>query len=678
MEKGINLSQQKDIARRLYALQIPPQLARAMVAEISAWTSKSGVEWTVKRLKDLKTDFVRIIAGLDPSSEWIKYHRGVPQGSFGKLFRMGILNPKITKNVLNALMVYSTFVSRKETVAQLNKFYDSLSSEPVSLGVLQNIFSLMLPSAKVLKVGKKSLRTVKDYVPSPSKRCPTSDGKTIEEEKWLETIDVLTETRLGRETYRKYGQLREVVKPLEKFVEAKHKRLPPYFFLDEEVARSSISNIGFAGKIGHIQEPGFKLRAVANPFRVYQLALSRFGDQLYELIQNLPWDCTHDQDAGTLWAFEKLKDHKMFAVDLSDATNQFPLQLQLMLLRQIDGIVEEDINLFEELSTAVWLSPTHGGVRWTKGQPLGLYPSFAAFALTHGVLVASLERELGFSGNGETFRILGDDIVISDPRVYARYREVLDILEVSVSESKTIQSDLITEFGGRVISRDAIMTLGKWRQSSDRSFLDVVANVGPRYIKYLPSRQRRIAEVVITLPKPVGLDINPAGIPAIVRFAMYKQLEHLYRSELDYPVFSKDQWTATLYNSSYAKSIVNTKVSLYSQSSCSEDNRVSVTPPGAPKRESEVLSRISLSTGVPIQPSSQFSSLAAGYTDVLERIFNIARDLKLNRFRSNIGDPRGPSVLEVWETHFKRDFVNYHDLETEDIERILNKDLSDR
>lgn len=637
-------SQQTNLSRRLEAFHIPKRLSARIVAEVTKWTEKSGTEWTVKRLKALKTDYIRIISGNSRSSLWVDYRGDYPRGCFGDLFRLGIGTPKQNIRVINALMIYSSYVSRQATEAQLSKFYNSVSSREIEQTVVDSVFGDMLPLVEKLEVRPKRVRKIDSYIPSNSKRCPTCEGKTVPDSEWLETIDVLWKTSLGRLSYQRYESVREAVRPLENLVLRNIRKFPAYLHQEGD----TVKWLGFAGKIGHIQEPGFKLRAVANPFRVYQLALSRLGDQLYELIRSLPWDCTHDQDSGVKWAEERLRSGlTMYAVDLSDATNTFPLSLQLELLKKLKGVHDQDINLFRDLSKASWLSPTHGIVSWKKGQPLGLYPSFAAFALTHGLLVASLERKLQLP-IGENFRVLGDDIVISNASLYNEYRKVLKMLEVPVSEDKTLVSNRVTEFGGRVILPGTIIAPAKWRLSSDRNFIDMVRNVGPRYVKYLPTRQRRVVEKLMVLPEPVGLNMNPLGVSALERWELEQTLYYLYQSQLELPQGSKDTWTQSLMQSKTVQSTLFKKISLnkFLHSEVFMSSRDE-------RRTTSVLSRICKSTGAPFVPSTQFTcSNESNWIDILEKSETILKELGYTKPVQS-GDPRGTTLLELWEKRLK-------------------------
>lgn len=637
-------SQLDSLSRRLESFKIPRRLSVRIASQVTLWTEKSGPEWTVKRLKALKTDFIRIISGNARSSLWVDYRGDYPRGVFGELFRLGNGTPKQIMRAINALMIYSSYVSRQATEAQLNKFYGSVSSKPCPEEVVDSVFGDILPVLERFQVRPKRVRKIDSYVPSESKRCPTCEGKTVPDTEWLDTIDVLWKTSLGRLSYQRYESVRQAVEPLQDLVLRNMRKFPDYLRKEED----TIKWLGFAGKIGHIQEPGFKLRAVANPFRVYQLALSRLGDQLYELINSIPWDCTHDQDSGVKWAEERLRSGlTMYAVDLSDATNTFPLSLQLKVLQELKGVHEQDINLFRDLSQASWLSPTQGIIKWSKGQPLGLYPSFASFALTHGLLVASLERKLQLP-IGENFRVLGDDIVISNASLYNEYRKVLKMLEVPVSEDKTLVSNRVTEFGGRVILPGTIIAPVKWRLSSDRNFIDVVRNVGPRYVKYLPSRQRRVVEKLMPLPEPVGLNMNPLGVSALERWTLEQGLAYLYQSQIELPQGSKDTWTRDLMQSNLVKSTLFKKKSLHAFL------HAKVFMPSLDgRRTTSVLSRICKSTGAPFVPSGQFTcSNENNWIDILEKSERILKELGYTKPVQS-GDPRGATLLELWEKRLK-------------------------
>lgn len=78
---------------------------------------------------------------------------------------------------------------------------------------------------------------------------------------------------------------------------------------------------------------------------------------------------------------------------------------------------------------------------------MGAHSSWPVFALTHGLLVSYLANQCG--AGQDTFKILGDDIVISDNRLAAQYQMTLEDLDVPISWSKTMQSETTFEFAKR-------------------------------------------------------------------------------------------------------------------------------------------------------------------------------------------------------------------------------------
>ena len=661
---GIKIPTKTDLNRRFDALGIPESLYSRISAQIVEWTSKSGPEWTVKRLKALKTDFIQLLAGNEPTSQWIKYHRGVPKGPFGRLFKFGLKSvacngntPNRSSKALQALMVYTAYIASKETTTQLDKFYSAVKTPPIEPSVVDSVFSLFRQEARKLSVREFPIRNVSDYIPKPSKRCPNTNGTTLPDSQWLNTIDCMWRTQFGSNLYYNFSQYREVLNPVESIV-TKGMQMPV-----SQLNEGDGFIQGFAGKIGHIQEPGLKLRAVANPFRVHQLALSRLGDQVYHLVKRLSWDCTHDQDAGAQWTQEKLlSGHTVHAVDLSNATDMFSLQLQIHTLKNIGGVNIEDINLFETLSMAPWKSPTNGTVQWERGQPLGLYPSFGVFTLTHGLLLKGIEN---LCKAHDSFRVLGDDVIISDPAVHTLYRKALEDLDIPVSEDKCVVSHKVGEFGGRVITHDSIMSPGKWRDPSDRSFLTLIANVGPRYIKYLKPKQQTIAKALMSLPRPIGLGWNPYGVPALDRWLLEEYILSI-RSSIKLPALAQNSWPLPLMKSGFISHLFDNNRSDPLSGSWT---KIVLQRPAEDANCRETLKSIIKTTGVSILPQTQSTGVKPGSRSAIRYGHEISTDAilftylegarELATFQGLVSpdttsDPRGKSVVEYWNALLKR------------------------
>lgn len=499
----------EDLASYISALSLPSSVTRPYVNMVDKWCKNSGIEWTVKRCKSLYTDLIRYNAGLPLVGQWYKKNKdGLPSGILSYLFRLSTRKGMKFK-VMTLMRIYTRFTSPNDTPTQVEKFLkgvtaSDIGSSPISQAITRAGVSYGLKSSAV-PVQPSYI----SFTPSPGRRAPTYWGTTVpEEECWNTQWETLEETKLGRNLETRYPSIfRKVFKGfLRMRIGIKH------------FGPTAVDSVG---KIGLIQEPGYKLRAVANPNRVYQIALKPLGDVIYDTLRTLPWDCTFEQSKG----FNHIQKHlseekKAFCVDLTGATDYFPLSLQIDLLSELFPNHVDYINLFKDLSRAPWFFKDTT-IQWTKGQPLGLYPSFGSFALCHGLLLLALN-----DGKHENeFFVLGDDVVILNPGLYTKYIEALKCLDCPISAEKSIISSDIAEFGGKIITRDEILPQLKWKNVSDDNFIDIMKLLGMKAKRLLRPRQRKVANALADIPDFVGgLGFNPKGIPLKDRYEKYLTL----------------------------------------------------------------------------------------------------------------------------------------------------------
>jgi len=76
-------------------------------------------------------------------------------------------------------------------------------------------------------------------------------------------------------------------------------------------------------------------------------------------------------------------------------------------------------------------------VRFETGQPLGFLSSWPLFALTHHFMVWFAAEQVYPQAKFSNVALLGDDIVIADPRVAERYLDIINQLGVQVSKQKS-------------------------------------------------------------------------------------------------------------------------------------------------------------------------------------------------------------------------------------------------
>jgi hypothetical protein len=410
---------------------------------------------------------------------------------------------------LNALMVYSTYTSRSPTESQKSKFFDSLRNsvpaEPEFIDFVVNCRSA-LPMYSRDPHPKDP-----DLIALTSSRVPLKKGGCLEEDivTWLP--DNASDGYVRRAVMRYDAPFKKLKPFMEKFLSA----TPDW------------NRTPRIGNISYIQEPGYKLRAVANPNRLIQFALEPLKDAVWSLLAKIPEDCTFDQEKGIKDAHTWVQTQDVYSVDLSDATNHFPLELQLRLVeKSLPPSFKPYLDLFEFASRGHWKTPEGEFIQWTKGQPLGLGPSFGMFALGHHAVLRSLQKV--FDGD---YRILGDDIVIIGKDLYKHYRRSLQRLGCPVSESKTLAGARVAEFGGRVIVPSGVITTFKWRQPSDRSFISCAQSLGPKSLPLFRPRQRKVLKELAIVPDVIGgLGWNPKGLPLSVRLDLPISQKFLARS----------------------------------------------------------------------------------------------------------------------------------------------------
>ena len=208
-------------------------------------------------------------------------------------------------------------------------------------------------------------------------------------------------------------------------------------------------------RLAFLSEGGCKTRTIAIGDLFSQMVLLPLHKSLMKRLRKMHQDCTFDQTKAISWLREKTKEGPVWSFDLTTATDRFPVKLQEIVLRWFAG---KDISkawldtmvTFRDFS----FKDTRKQVRTCRyevGQGMGLYSSWPAFAYTHHMIVQWCAFKEGMKSFDE-YRIIGDDVVISNERVAKRYRDTLEILEVPISSSKSIVS-ISPPYSGEIAKR---------------------------------------------------------------------------------------------------------------------------------------------------------------------------------------------------------------------------------
>jgi len=155
------------------------------------------------------------------------------------------------------------------------------------------------------------------------------------------------------------------------------------------------------------------------------------------MLRKLPTDGTYDQGAQAN-RIKSRAGNEAESIDLSSATDRFPRVLQKILLKVL--VSEEFSEHWESLMTNRDFSFDNRHVRYERGQPMGLYSSWAVFALTHHVLIGFAAFRKGIKSFAK-YAVLGDDVVIWDKVVSDEYKLLLSELDVPYSKDKSLTSD---------------------------------------------------------------------------------------------------------------------------------------------------------------------------------------------------------------------------------------------
>jgi len=515
-----------DVVTRLKAIGLPPVLIADIQQVIAQRETDQGPCGTTIWLKSLKVDYVRHLAGMEPVGVYAKKNVRIngkvfrlPKGPFGRVFELGLRSnrKRVAHQVWQCLLAYTRYRYPSGVVSfgQWKKFSTAVRKEPPSKSQLREAQVHVSAGLATLARFPQVLgdpRPIISFQPREGKTVPTLSRSTVPEKSGL----------LGQlQQFFDYNRFpREVAPLLEKVVEGT-KFAQNVKWLAH---KGGLVPLGYVGNIGLLQEPGMKLRAVANPNRVLQLALEPLGRSLFKWLATLPEDCCYHQETGVYdtqgWLAQ---GRKVFSFDLSNASDVIPLSQLIGILRAVN-VPECHWMLLYLAATGTWLVPLKSSVkaatslRWRRGTPLGLFPCFALFSIWHHCLVRGICVSVGRTDF--PYRILGDDIVIASPEVAEEYQRIMGVLGIGISMDKSIASAKVAEFAGRVITRGAILHGLKYGDdTADNSFLEQVKNCGPRVIHYLLPKQRQVAKWLSSAAPPVGFGFNPEGLSYGVRLA---------------------------------------------------------------------------------------------------------------------------------------------------------------
>lgn len=133
---------------------------------------------------------------------------------------------------------------------------------------------------------------------------------------------------------------------------------------------------------------------------------------------------------------------------MTNATDVFPIVWMRALVRKILG--DGYCAAWERVMVSEPFDYNGVSIRYGRGNPMGAYSSWALFALAHHFVVYLSCRAARVDFASARYFLLGDDILIGDPRVAEHYFRFLSFLGVEYSKQKTYVSKHMFELAKRI------------------------------------------------------------------------------------------------------------------------------------------------------------------------------------------------------------------------------------
>jgi hypothetical protein len=209
--------------------------------------------------------------------------------------------------------------------------------------------------------------------------------------------------------------------------------------------RKGSSKEPYLGKLSVVTDVAGKSRVIAIINYWIQISLKPLHDSILKLLAEIPTDGTYDQLKPV---FDLPKGIKYSSFDLSSATDRLPIDVQCQVLSHLIGKDKSDL-WREIISIPLQTHSDYDHItRYSVGQPMGAYSSWAMLALTHHVLIGSLYKE----NEEPLYAVLGDDMCTT-PDKGSGYCSLMSFLGVSISLEKSLIDSYFIEFAKKLIDK---------------------------------------------------------------------------------------------------------------------------------------------------------------------------------------------------------------------------------
>jgi hypothetical protein len=179
-----------------------------------------------------------------------------------------------------------------------------------------------------------------------------------------------------------------------------------------------------------------------------QQALRPLHKYLFKVLRRIPQDSTFDH-FGRTHNLKKTEGSSYHSIDLSNATDRFPIDIQMEVLTVMFG--SEYANAWKDIMVGYPFDYKGRKIFYRTGNPMGAYSSWSIFTLCHHFMVYLASKEANIPWSDCPYMLLGDDIVIADDKVADNYRALLERFDIPFSKEKSHQSPYLFEFAKRFV-----------------------------------------------------------------------------------------------------------------------------------------------------------------------------------------------------------------------------------
>jgi len=210
-------------------------------------------------------------------------------------------------------------------------------------------------------------------------------------------------------------------------------------------------------RIALIEDPELKARIVGIFDHFSQNILNNISKQCFDILKRIPSDRTFSQDPFFNHTGFVENEDKFHSLDLSSATDRFPISLQKQIIEAM-GLTKEQSDSWASLLTShdfqvpLTMDTGYTSVKYAVGQPMGARSSWPIFTLCHHILIRYCAWQIGIK-DFHNYIVLGDDVVIKNDQVASMYKSVMYKLGVDLSDTKTHVSASWYEFAKRWIKQ---------------------------------------------------------------------------------------------------------------------------------------------------------------------------------------------------------------------------------